>query len=280
MTLSLFSYRGMSLNKILATNENDDALGTTIVDNPLESYFTEETKYKLLTTNATMVQQDLKNVIYSVPSLSSLAGQNYSAYYYEYNTSGTYDIDLTNAKACFSRMTIILIGGGGNGSIIDNGNGGGGGVVIYQINLSILNTSTYINDNTIRITVGDNLGTTTGTGDTILYWINRGELAKAGGGKNATGNTNGTAGNTIFTSTYDICNKLILSYTSNGKSGDSETNTGYTVNGYKNLLNTINKDSPTYPILYNNPNFYSGTEGPNTTNKTPYPGYARVYYML
>ena len=40
MSLSLYTYRGMPLNKILATNENDHASGITIVDNPLENYFT------------------------------------------------------------------------------------------------------------------------------------------------------------------------------------------------------------------------------------------------
>ena len=299
MALSLYTYKGMPLNKILATNENDNANGITKVDNPLENYFKEfnnPTTYNLLTTTATMVQQNLTNVIYTVPGLSSLAGQKYSAYYDVYNyvepiptpttpTPTTYSIDLTNAKACFSYITVILIGGSGAGSRNNDSNGSSGACVIYQINLDLMG------DNNIEIVVGNNSTTTASTptgagraGDTILY-IKYGDgsgrdiMASASGGQTAMSSTTngGRYNSTVNTSSSFAAYR----YSEKGPSEnvDDPNNSVYTINGYKGLLGS---NLTRWPIFHENPNFYGGTQGKYALNTTPIPyaGYARVYYML
>lgn len=288
MALSLFSYRGMPLNKILATNESDNASGITKVDNPLESYFNEQTKYKLLTTTAINVIQDLTNVIYSIPGLSSLAGQNYSAYYDEYIPRPIpYPIDLTDAKACFSYITVILIGGSGTGATNLAGNGSSGGCVIYQINLK------QMGGNNIEIEVGNNNPTANGlrAGDTILYLKypdnTRDQMAIAAGGQSASGTQSGS---TYACTVYNNYTAYKSSFSSDGKSLN-DPNTVYTINGYRQLLGfqnvstnpyIISINNNTWPIFYENPDCYGGTQGPYAVNTTPtpYAGYARVYYML
>ena len=254
-------------------------------------------------------------MLYTVPSLSSLAG-NYSAYYDEYNyvvggaqniktyaTDGTtvatettpYNIDLTNAKACFSYITVILIGGSGAGVELYDPNGSSGACVIYQINLSQLP-----DNNTIQIEVGSNTtiaNASWATNTTLkLQTIDNGStvlttMASAAGGQSGwrytAGNiSNGSVNLTSVVYDADTFGSLYKnSWISKGLVGN-DANQVYTINGYRSLLGyTITTPVITntgWPIFYGNPNCYGGTQGPYATGTIPIPysGYARVYYML